>query len=115
MKKGFSRKGKKFLLHRVLPAGLILAACTGCAYVVNSAQYNDHFLPGTVLNGINVSDLTLQEAEQAIRSKKDAYTLTVKFRDGEEETITGGLILGYGEGEMPVRGPLSGNPVTWIE
>lgn len=34
---------------------------------------------------------------------------------GEEETITGGLILGYGEGEMPVRGPLSGNPVTWIE
>ena len=34
---------------------------------------------------------------------------------GEEETITGGLILGYGEGETPVRGPLSGNPVTWIE
>ncbi len=92
MKKGFSRKGKKFLLHRVLPTGLILAACTGCAYVVNSAQYNDHFLPGTVLNGINVSDLTLQEAEQAIRSKKDAYTLTVKFRDGEEETITTGQL-----------------------
>ena len=35
----------------------------------------------------------------------------------EDETITGGLILGYGIGGEPVREEkdLPGNPVTWIE
>ena len=36
---------------------------------------------------------------------------------GEEETITGGLIIGYAEEGMPDRTPLArkGNPVTWID
>ncbi len=35
---------------------------------------------------------------------------------GQEETVTGGLILGYGYDERPVMTELkrSGNPVTWI-
>ena len=35
---------------------------------------------------------------------------------GENETVTGGLILGYGEHGAPVREPLErkGNPVDWI-
>ena len=34
----------------------------------------------------------------------------------EEETITGGLIIGYPDGDLPNRTPLDrkGNPVTWI-
>ena len=36
---------------------------------------------------------------------------------GEDETITGGLIVGYAAGGEPQREPLprTGNPVTWIE
>ena len=35
----------------------------------------------------------------------------------EDETITGGLILGYPDSELPNRIPLErkGNPVTWVE
>lgn len=35
---------------------------------------------------------------------------------GQDETITGGLILGYGYDGLPVRSELkrTGNPVTWI-
>ena len=35
---------------------------------------------------------------------------------GKDETITGGLILGYGADGLPVRDalPRTGNPVTWI-
>ncbi len=35
---------------------------------------------------------------------------------GPDETITGGLILGYGWDGLPVRGELerTGNPVTWV-
>ena len=34
----------------------------------------------------------------------------------KDETITGGLILGYGHGGAPARGlkPRTGNPVTWV-
>ncbi len=36
---------------------------------------------------------------------------------GEDETITGGLMLGYREAGLPDRKPLErkGNPVTWVE
>ena len=45
--------------------------------------------------------------------RKYLYTLGLK----EDETITGGLILGYGIDGMPERSPLehNGNPVTWIK
>ncbi len=35
----------------------------------------------------------------------------------ENETVTGGLVIGYGEGGLPVRSelPRTGNPVTWVE
>ena len=35
----------------------------------------------------------------------------------EDETVTGGLILGYPDSGLPARTPLArkGNPVTWIE
>ena len=88
MKKGFSKKGKEFLLRRILPVGVVLAACTCGAYVVNSAQYNDHFLPGTIINGIDVSDLTLQQAEASIRKNEEAYKLTIKFRGGSEQVLS---------------------------
>ena len=36
---------------------------------------------------------------------------------GEDETITGGLIVGYAADGEPLREPLprTGNPVTWVE
>ncbi len=35
----------------------------------------------------------------------------------EDETITGGLIIGYPEKGLPDRNPLErkGNPITWVE
>ena len=44
-----------------------------------------------------------------------AYMRTLGL--AEDETITGGLILGYAAGGTPVRSELArtGNPVTWVE
>ena len=46
-----------------------------------------------------------------IRARMEALGLA------EDETITGGLILGYGADGLPERRPLErrGNPVTWVE
>ena len=44
-----------------------------------------------------------------------AYLLSLGL--AEDETVTGGLILGYAAGGTPVRSELArtGNPVTWVE
>ena len=87
MGKKFSKKGKQFLVRRILPAGLILAACTTGAYVVTSAQYSSRFLPGTVISGIDVSERSLEEAVSAIRDREEQYKLTIRFRGGTEEVL----------------------------
>ena len=88
MGRKFTKKGKHLLLHKVLPAGLILAVCTTGAYVVTSAQYTSRFLPGTTISGIDCSEQTLEEAESAIRSREEQYKLTIRFRGGSEEVLT---------------------------
>ena len=49
--------------------------------------------------------------DAGIRARMEALGLA------EDETITGGLILGYGMDGLPERRPLErkGNPVTWVE
>ena len=97
-----SKKGRRILFRRLLPVSLILGACTAGAYVVNSAQYNDHFLPGTTINGIDVSDMTIGEAASDLRAAKAGYAIKLRFRGGSEAVIDGkdvGLVYDC-EGEL---------------
>ncbi len=57
-----------------------------------------------------INQLHWLDENEAVRSFMEKLGLK------EEETITGGLILGYPEGGLPNREPLErkGNPVTWI-
>ena len=58
-----------------------------------------------------INQLHWLDEDLGIREYLKAYGLS------DDETITGGLILGYGIDGMPVRTPLprTGNPVTWVE
>ncbi|MBQ7058239.1 MAG: nitroreductase [Firmicutes bacterium] len=58
-----------------------------------------------------INQLHWLDEDSGIREYLKAYGLS------DDETITGGLILGYGIDGMPVRTPLprTGNPVTWVE
>ena len=58
-----------------------------------------------------INQLHWLDEDPGIREYLKAYGLS------DDETITGGLILGYGIDGMPVRTPLprTGNPVTWVE
>ena len=87
MRRKFSRKGKHFLLRTMLPAALILAACAGGAYAVNASRYNTIFLPGTVINQLDVSEMSLAEAEKMIRAREEDHSITLKFRGGSEQTL----------------------------
>lgn len=54
------------------------------------------FSEGTVINGVDVSDLTIDEAYEQLTAAAEDYTLTVNFEDGQR-TMTGeelGLTVG---------------------
>ena len=83
-------KKKKHKALRVIGmiAAMVLVAA-GCAYAGVSYYYTNHFFEGTTINGINSSNKTAYEVEQEIASKMADYSIEIKARDQEAQTITG--------------------------
>lgn len=78
----------------ILAAALFLLLGTAGAYTAIAMYYETHFLEHVTVNGIDVSDLTKDEAEQLIAGQAEDYRVTVTTKEGEEETIEGADI-GY--------------------
>ena len=60
-----------------------------CTYVGISTYYKEHFFRNTVINGVNVSHMTVEEAEKAINAQVRSYSLTISQRKDRKELITG--------------------------
>ncbi len=59
-------------------------------YGLVASRYYRVFLPGTRINGVNVSGLTVAKAEKKLIEAAEAdYDLTLTFRGGESESIKG--------------------------
>lgn len=58
-------------------------------YLGIGMHYETHFFEHTSINGIDVSDMTVEEAEQSIASTVENYQLTLITKDGSRETISG--------------------------
>ncbi len=48
-----------------------------------------HFLPGTVINGIDVSGKSVDQVEQQMIEEIYSYEIKIKARENKEETLTG--------------------------
>lgn len=77
----------------VLLAAIVIVAVLGsyaAAQFYRQAQfYQDHFREGTRINGMDVSNKTAGEVEASLEEQALDYSLTLSFRGGEEETLTG--------------------------
>lgn len=78
----------------------IIAGCAGALFVAAAGvytgigmYYRTHFFEHTAINGIDVSDLTAQEAEALVAHQAETYSLTVETRDGQE--VLDSAALGY--------------------
>ncbi len=58
-------------------------------YAGISKRYETVFLPGTTLNGLDVSGMNLSQAERVLQDSQEDYALTITERDSVTETITG--------------------------
>ncbi len=75
---------------------LVLLICVTGVYLAIGAHYTTHFFRNTVINGIDVSECTAEEAEALIAEGADSYRLVITGRElsddeheQEQETIPG--------------------------
>lgn len=71
-----NKKGgkKKFVIGGLL----VLAAGLATGYTVNASNYSERFLPNTKINDIDISDMTVAEANKALKAntKEASFTIT---------------------------------------
>lgn len=82
------RRGRKRqrCIRRMIQV-LVIAAVV--VYLLFSLKYNKVFLPNTVIGGISVSGMDLEEVKSKITEGISGYELVVEERDGKEERILG--------------------------
>lgn len=66
----------------------VLVALLVC-YFLTASYYAKHFFPGTVLNGIAVDKMTVEETEDKVAQEVADYVLSIHTRDGENYQISG--------------------------
>lgn len=81
-----SGKGKGRIA--VLVVLLLVVIAAAAFWLVGAYQYRNVFLPGTTINGFDVSGKTAEGAEEMLAAEADEYSLTLVFR-GSEESIEG--------------------------
>lgn len=105
------RKKYKRILGLTVTAA---AAATAAVYFYYANFYRTHFHPDTVINGIDVSDMTVPEAKEAIREAVADYTFSIKEMDGVTETLTADDVgLAYDDGGEVDRFFASLSPYAW--
>ena len=108
-----AKKGRAlriFGLSAALTAAVAVTAYGACTY-----YYSNRLISGTFINGIDCSNMTAYEAEQAVARNVEDYTLEVRTRNLDTETIKGEDINYRYASEGEVLKILKGqNPFTWV-
>ena len=68
---------------------VLVGAVGGGLYWHESSKYKTCFLPGTIVDGMDVTGKTASEVEDAIMEQLKGYTLTINGREDFSESITG--------------------------
>ncbi len=82
-----SKRSKRMLRLLVIDAGIFCAVVA--VYLVFAVYYHNHFFGNTLINGVNASNMTVEEAEKAINQQVTAYQLEIQQRNGITDTIYG--------------------------
>ncbi|MGI6069277.1 MAG: L,D-transpeptidase family protein [Blautia sp.] len=81
------RKKMRLWKKIVIIISVILLLLAAAAYGAGVYYFSSHFLPGSVINGLNCSYLTVEEAQDLIADEIATYTLTLHEMDGKDEKL----------------------------
>lgn len=111
-----SKKGSKGRLIRniLLTAITILVVPLIFLYLFVADFYKDHFYSNTIINGIDISNMTADQAKDAIDAGVRAYRLTLNGRNGITDAITADSIDLHTEFDKSMEEFLKEqNTLTW--
>ena len=104
--------GSRILLFVLMAVILLILAGI---YVGVSMYYRTHFFPGTYINGMDCSGMTVEEAENRIANKAEDFILYIHEREGKLEQIDGAH-MGYqylSDGSVQAVKDAE-NPMEWM-
>lgn len=92
----------------------VIAITLAIGYTIVGLSYKDSFLPNTIIGGIEVGGMTVEEVQEKIQEGIERYQLVIEERNHREEIISGKEI-----GLYPVYDPSLAhileeqNPLLW--
>lgn len=93
---------------------VLIGAVGGGLYWHESSKYKTCFLPGTIVDGMDVTGKTASEVEDAIMEQLKGYTLTINGREDLSESITGESVGLYAEFDDTLdKAIASQKPMDW--
>ena len=93
---------------------VLVGAVGGGLYWHESLKYQTCFLPGTIVDGMDVTGKTASEVEDAIAEQLKGYTLTINGREELSESITGESVGLYAEFDDTLeKAVASQKPMDW--
>ena len=93
---------------------VLVGAVGGGLYWHESSKYKTCFLPGTIVDGMDVTGKTASEVEDAIMEQLKGYTLTINGREDLSESITGESVGLYAEFDDTLdKAIASQKPMDW--
>ena len=93
---------------------VLVGAVGGGLYWHESLKYQTCFLPGTIVDGMDVTGKTASEVEDAIAEQLKGYTLTINGREELSESITGESVGLYAEFDETLEKAVADQkPMDW--
>ncbi len=93
---------------------LVIIIVLGGLYILGSFLYKDRFFRGSVINGVDVGNMTEEEAVAAVEKTSSDYSITMLFRDDKQETIEGSEIDFRFSTKQIDDALKAQNPMLWI-
>ena len=93
---------------------VLVGAVGGGLYWHESLKYKTCFLPGTIVDGMDVTGKTAAEVEDAIMEQLQGYKLTINGREDLSESITGEEVGLYAEFDDTLAKAIAAQkPMEW--
>ena len=80
------KKSRKGLIAILATLG-ILAGGAAAYFGYGYYHYENRFIDGTIINGIDAGEMTPEEVETILKDKVEDYEIKVSFRDGSAQTV----------------------------
>ncbi len=79
---------KRIIFISIIIAVIVAVCIVGLLYYQRYTYYSEHFYPGTTINGVDCTDMTVEEVEATVQEVIDEYTLIITDREGRSYELT---------------------------